>query len=294
MSLPPITIDILIFAVFFILNIIVGFKYRGKKQSFKEYAIGDKKFSTATLTATLVTTFTSGSVFFVGLEYTYGKGLYYALATLIGATAGILITGRIVGPRMGKFLNNVSLPDALGKLYGRYAQLIAGISCVILSIGYIAVQFKIMAKILAIIFNNESPLIVVIAATIVTLYSLSGGVKAVTFTDILQFFTFGTLLPVLALTIWNHLHDQNQVMYMLRTNPLFSLKEVIGWSPEFLGTLALMIYFSIPELAPELFQRIAMARDTKQIKQSITYASLIGLVILLCFIWIAILLLTDK
>jgi Na+/proline symporter len=47
MTLPGQTIDILIFVVFFLLNIIVGSKYRGKKQSFKEYAIGDKKFSTA-------------------------------------------------------------------------------------------------------------------------------------------------------------------------------------------------------------------------------------------------------
>jgi Na+/proline symporter len=295
MSLPSISIiDILIFVVFFVLNIIVGFRYRGKRQSFREYAIGDKKFSTATLTATLVATFASGSVLFVGLENTYQKGLYYALATLIGATARILIAGRIVGPRMGKFLDNVSLPDALGKLYGKYVQLIAGISCVILSVGYIAVQFKIMAKILAIVFNYESPIVVIIAAAIVTLYSLSGGVKAVTFTDVLQFFTFGTLLPIIALTIWNNLQDHSQVVHMLKTNPLFSLKEVIGWSPEFLHTLALMVYFAIPELAPEIFQRIAMAKDTTQVKHSMTWSALIFLGLKLCIMWIAILLLTDQ
>ena len=221
--LPPITIDILIFIAFFALNIIVGFRHRGKSQSFREYAVGDKKFSTATLTATIVATVTSGSVLFLGLENTYGKGLYYALATLIGATAGILITGRVVGPRMGKFLNNVSLPEALGKLYGKYVQLIAGASCVVLSIGYIAVQFKVITKVLSIISDYENPGVVLIAAAIVTLYSLSGGVKAVTFTDVLQFFTFGTLLPILALAIWNNLQDHNQIIHMLRTNPLFSL-----------------------------------------------------------------------
>jgi Na+/proline symporter len=295
MSLLSISvIDILIFVVFFALNIIVGFRYRGKRQSFREYAIGDKKFSTATLTATLVATFMSGSVFFVGLENTYQKGLYYALAIIIGATARMLITGRIVGPRMGKLRDHVSLPDALGKLYGKYVQLIAGISCVIHSVGYIAVQFKIIAKILAIVFNYESPIIVIIAAAIVTLYSLSGGVKAVTFTDVLQFFTFGTLLPILALTIWNNLQDHDQVVHMLKTNPLFSLKEVIGWTPEFLYTLALMAYFAIPELAPELFQRIAMAKDTTQVKHSMTWAAVICLGLKLCIIWIAILLLADQ
>ena len=294
MNLPSITIDVLIFIAFFLLNIIVGFRYRGKSQSFREYAIGDKQFSTATLTATLVATFTSGSVFFVGLENTYAKGLHYALATLIGATAGTLITGRIVGPRMGKFLDNVSVPSVLEKLYGKYVQLIAGISFVTSSIGYIAVQFKIMAKILAIVFNYESPWIVVIAATIVTLYSLSGGVKAVTFTDVLQFFTFGTLLPILALTIWNHLQDQTQVIHMLNTNPIFSFKEVLKLSPSFWEMMALITYLALPDLTPGLFQRVAMASSTTQVKQSMTWAAFICLGLKLCIIWIAILLLTDQ
>lgn len=133
-----------------------------------------------------------------------------------------------------------------------------------------------------------------IAATIITLYSLSGGVKAVTFTDVLQFFTFGTLLPVLALAIWNNLQDHSQVAHVLNTNPIFSFKEVVRWLPEFMGTVILTCYFLTPELAPELFQRLVMARDTEQIKRSIRYATMIGLAIIICIIWIAILILVDQ
>ncbi len=294
MKLPSQTIDILIFVVFLLLNVIVGFKYRGKKQSFKEYAIGDKKFSTATLTATIVATWMSGSILFIGIEQTYSRGLYFVLAATIGGAIGMLLVGRVVGPRMGRFLDNVSLPDTLGSLYGRSVQLIAGISCVILSIGYIAVQFQIISRILSILSGYDSPIIVIIAAAIITLYSLSGGVKAVTFTDILQFFTFGTLLPILALVIWNNLKDPHQVIRMFQTNPIFSLREVVGWSPEFMGTLTLMSYFAIPELAPELFQRMVMAQDTVQLKRSISYATVIGISVLLCIMWIAVLLLVDQ
>jgi Na+/proline symporter len=293
MTLPPITIDILIFVAFFVLNIVVGFWHRGKSQSFREYAVGDKKFSTATLTATIVATWMSGSILFLTIEQTYTRGLYFIIAAIMGIIPGMLLVGHVIGPRMGKFLDNVSLPEALGKLYGRYVQLIAGVSCVVLSIGYIAVQFKVIAKILSILFSHDGPEVVMISAAVITLYSLSGGVKAVTFTDVLQFFTFGTLLPILALAIWNNLQDHNQIIHTLRTNPLFSLKEVVGWSPEFFGTIVLMSYLLTPELAPELFQRMVMARDTAQLRRSVTYAALIGLVILMCFIWIAILLLAD-
>ena len=207
MTSPPITIDILIFVAFFLLNIIVGFRYRGKSQSFKEYAIGDKKFSTATLTATLVATWMSGSALFINLENIHTQGLYYGIADIIATPLGLLIIGYIVGPRMGKFLNALSVPDALGKLYGKPVQAIAGITTLLRSTFYIAMQLQVIARILAILFDYEGPEVVTIVAMIITSYALSGGVKAVTFTDILQFFTFGTLLPILALTVWNNLQD---------------------------------------------------------------------------------------
>jgi Na+/proline symporter len=294
MTLPGQTIDILIFVVFFLLNIIVGSKYRGKKQSFKEYAIGDKKFSTATLTATIVATWMSGSLLFLDLEKTYSQGLYFIIAIIVGRTLGLLLTGYVIGPRMGRFLNHVSVSESLGELYGKAVQAIAGISAVFGSVGYIAIQLRVISRILSILFNYEGPWIVVISALIITLYSLSGGVKAVTFTDVLQFLTFGTLLPILALAIWNNLKDHGAIVHMLNTNPLFSFKEVVRWSPEFMGTIVFMSYLMTPGLPPQLFQRMVMARDTAQIKRSIGYSTIIDLAINLCIIWIAIMILVES
>lgn len=135
MTLPTITIDILILVTFLLLNIVVGFRYRGKNQSFKEYAVGDKNFSTATLTATIVATWMSGSIFFLEIEQTYSRGLYFIIAAIMGGIVGMLLVGRVIGPRMGKFMHNVSLPETLGKLYGKHVQFIAGISCVVLLTG---------------------------------------------------------------------------------------------------------------------------------------------------------------
>ncbi len=298
-------IDIAIFVAFLLVNMIVGFKYRGKSNSFREYAVGDKKFSTATLTATIVATWMSGSVLFVSLENTYSTGLYYMIAAIIGASAGLLITGYVIGPRMGKFLDNVSVPESLGKLYGSYVQAIAGVSTVLSTVGYIAIQFKVISRIVSIFLHSDSlhsiagitlneDWLTIIASSIVVLYAASGGVKSVTFTDVIQFLTFGTLLPVLALVIWHHLKDPGQVAHLLTHNPNFSFQEVVGWSPEFMGTIALICYLMMPGLPPELFQRMAMARDTTQVKRSIGYATIVCLGIDLCIMWIAILLLADQ
>jgi len=137
------TYDILIFIVFFILNIFVGLKYRIKKQSFIEYAIGNKNFSTAILTATIVATWASGSLFFSDLEQTYTKGLYYIIPILVGNTLGLLISGFVVAPRMGgSFLNQVSLSAAMGNFYGKNVQVIAALSSLLRSIGFIAILIE--------------------------------------------------------------------------------------------------------------------------------------------------------
>ncbi|MEL6152561.1 MAG: sodium:solute symporter family protein, partial [Bacteroidota bacterium] len=287
-------LDITVFVVFFILSIVVGYRYRGKKSSFREYAVGNKKFSTPVLVATIVATWMSGSILFVDLEETYSNGLYYVIAVIVGGTGGLLITGRVIGPRMGKFLNNVSVPDVLGQLYGKHVQLITGIAVLCSNVGYIALQFNVISKVLHILFNYDGPEITAIAGTLIVLYSASGGVKAVTFTDVLQFFTFGTLLPILALSIWNNIADHSQVAHVLNENPLFSFREVLQWSPELASTLVLISYFIFPGLPPQLFQRMAMARDVVQVKNSITYSAIICLVVELCMIWIAILLLADN
>jgi len=284
-------IDAGIFALFLLLNLVVGIQYRSAKIDFKEYAVGKKNFSTAALTATIVATWMSGSVLFSSLERTYSTGLYYMIAIILGIFFGLMITGHVVGPRMGKFMHHVSVPAALGALYGKGIQIIVALSSVLLSIGYVTIQLKVIAKTMAILLQHESPWITAASAAIVVLYAASGGVKAVTFTDIIQFFTFGSLLPVLALVIWNSMDDSaNRVVQMLATEPIFHFKEVVGWTPEFLGTITFMSYLMTPSLPPPLFQRMAMARDVTQMKRALTYAALLCVAVELCMIWIAILL----
>ncbi|MHB9147328.1 MAG: sodium:solute symporter family protein [Candidatus Amoebophilus sp.] len=287
-------IDTIIFIVFLLLNLIIGILYRGKQQSFKEYAIGNKNFSTAALIATLVATQASGSMFLNGLEQTYTNGLYYVLASVIGSFLGLLITGYIIGPRLGNFLNCVSIADIMSSVYGKGVQLITAICTVLATIGYIAIQFKVISRILEALFNYQGPEVTVIAATIIIIYSAFGGIKSVTFTDVIQFITFGTLLPVLALAIWHHIPNINQVIHTLSENPNFNFKHVISWSPQFMGTLAFMFVLIVPGLPPEIFQRMAMARNTSQIKRAIAYAAVLWVLIQLFIVWIAVLLLSDK
>lgn len=286
-------IDIIIFVGFLVINLIVGLRYGRSVKTIKDYALGGKNFSTATLVATIVATWSSGSLLFIDIENTYSHGLYYLIACS-GLPIGLLLTSWLAA-RMEEFMHHVSIAEAIGSIYGKAVQIITALSGIIAKSGYTAMQFKVMSTMIASLFNLDSTTTTCIAAGIVIMYSSLGGIRAVTFTDVLQFFTFGAIIPLLALVVWNSIQAPEQVMTTLAENPIFDIKKVVGWHPRFLSTLNLFVYFVIPGVyAPEMFQRIAMARDTRQVRHAFTYAAGLFLLITLFTAWIGILLLTDN
>ncbi|MEM7055371.1 MAG: sodium:solute symporter family protein [Bacteroidota bacterium] len=286
-------IDVGILVAFLAINLVVGLSYGRRVKDLKAYALGGKNFSTGTLAATIVATVSSGSGLFIDLENTYSNGLYYIIA-IIGLPIGLWLSGQLA-IRMGEFLNNVSVAEAMGDVYGKTVQIITAISGIIAKTGLTAVQFKAIATMLSILFNFDSISTTLAAASIVIIYSTLGGIRSVTFTDVIQFFTFGTIIPILALVIWSSIQDPNQVIITLTNNPNFNIKQVVRWNPQFRATLGLLLYFVIPHLyTPQIFQRIAMARGTRQVKDSLTYAAGILLLVLLLTAWVSILLLTDR
>jgi Na+/proline symporter len=284
-------LDIGIFVVFLLVNLVVGLRYGSGAKSMRDYAIGNKDFTTATLTATIVASWIGGSDVFYILQHTYLDGLYFAIV-MIGASICLLLVGQLT-TRMGRFLNNLSVAEAMGDLYGTSARIVTAVSGVLSAVGIVAIEFQVIGDIITSLLGVASSWTTVFAAAIVILYSVSGGVRAVTFTDVLQFFVFGTFIPLTALVIWHNLQDPYQVVSMLSTNPNFNLREVIGWHPKFLKTLAMLGWFAIPALDPVVFQRISMSRNVLQAKKSFQYAGMISMLANFFMIWVAILLLSS-
>ncbi|WP_238541603.1 sodium:solute symporter family protein [Candidatus Amoebophilus asiaticus] len=282
----------LILVLFLGINLVIGLFSSRRVTSLQDYAIGRKDFSTATLTASIVVSWVGSWYVFETLGHTYTDGLYFIIA-ITGACTCLVIVG-LLAVRMQEFLKNISVAEAMGGIYGKTAQTITAISGVLSVLTIVAMEFHVISRIISLIFNTESIWTPVIAAVVVIVYSVSGGIRAVTFTDVIQFFTFGTFIPILALVIWNQLKDPNQVITLLNTHPNFSWSHVIGWDPKFLDALAMMLWFLIPAMDPVIFQRISMARDIQQIKESFSYAGLISLVVCLFLAWIAILLLANN
>jgi Na+/proline symporter len=285
--------DIILFSVFLAVNLIVGLLAGRRVRSLRDFSIGNKDFTTATVTSTIVATWIGGGFMFYGLQNIYTNGLLFIIP-LLGSTLCLLFTGQVLAIRMGEFLNNLSVAEAMGDLYGPTVRVITAISGILRSIGSIAIQFQVIAKMLTLLLGVKGPWVTITAASIVILYSAFGGIRSVIITDLFQFIAFVIFIPILALVAWNHLKNPGQVAATLSTNPIFNLKEIIGWNPEFLTALGLLLYFAIPGMAPAIFQRVTIAKDLEQVKKSFTYAAGITLLVNISVAWVAILLLSDN
>ncbi|XWN34677.1 MAG: hypothetical protein ROO73_03600 [Roseivirga sp.] len=91
---------------------------------------------------------------FTLLENIYAKGLYFIIV-ILGLLIDLLLTGQLA-TRMAEFLNNVSVAEAMGTMYGKMVQMITAVCGILARTGVVAVQFKVMAKILFIIFGLGS------------------------------------------------------------------------------------------------------------------------------------------
>ncbi len=192
-------IDTAIIALFLIANFTAGLFFSRGKTTLREYAVGNKKFSTGTIADTVIATCIGGGFFSGAITETYKQGLYFIIPAL-GEPLCLIIVGYFLIPRMAEFLGNLSIADALGNLFGKHVQIISAIAGIFLCIGIVALQFKVGAAILRIFFGVSGFYAILMCAIIVTVYSAFGGIKAVTFTDIIQFFTFGAIVPIISLT----------------------------------------------------------------------------------------------
>lgn len=290
----PFNIDIAIFVGFLVINLTVGLFYSRGIKNIREYAVGNRSFSTSTIAATVIATCIGGGFFSEAVTESYRQGLYFIIPAL-GEPLAIMIVGYFLAPRMAEFLGSISVAEAMGNLYGKKVQLIAAIAAIFLCIGIVALQFKVSSTILQIFFGVSSFYAVLASAIIVILYSAFGGIKAVTFTDVIQFFTFGTIIPVISLIIWGTFNDPYKAFTMISNNPLFDIKEAFDiHNLKFINSTFLLLFFLIPELQPVFFQRVVMCSDTRQAKKAFLIAGSICLIMLLVIVWVGVLLLADN
>ncbi len=270
-------IDFAIIILFLGTTLFAGFSHQSKQ--LEDFAIGGRDFSIFAMVCTMVATWMSGSSFSMILSKIYANGLYYYIANA-GATFSFLIAAIFFIPRMGAILGNKSIAEYIGTLYGNETRAIAAFTGIIGAIGYVAAQFKIFGNLFEFFWDMDPKWSIICAGLIVTLYSATGGIKSVTYTDIVQFVAFTLAIPFIGIFIWNDWYNKVDVIHLslLVQDQKFDYAQVFDpTNPELLATIPLLIYFSIPNMGPTMSQRILIGSSLDRIRKSF----LIGAVVLI-------------
>lgn len=267
-------IDIIIFTGFLVINLGVGLFYGRSVKTLRDYALGGMQFTTSKLVATVVATGVSGSMLFSALEMVYQKKILAYITVILGFCTSHLLVGQLLAPRMSAFIGKLSVGEAMGELYGKKVRMLTGITAILGATAYIAAQFKVSSKIFAMLFDINSQQATIIAACIVIFYSAFGGIRSVTFTDLIQFLTFGFFLPVIAFLALQSIKTKSALGTAM---PLTLDNFVMRPIPK-LSLLSIFLLFAVPSLDCFFFQRVAMSKNPLQVKRVFTCSALLFLI----------------
>jgi len=283
-------IDTTILVVYIIVNVCFGFYWGRNVKTIQDYALGGRNFSTGTLVATIMASWVGGEYLFSDIAETYTGGFYFVLGCT-GMSFGLLLLSYVFIPRMGEFLGAISVAEALGDLYGKYVRIISAATGCFVSAGFMAMQFKVFGDIFK-SYLGISEYTIFFAGVTIVMYSAFGGIRSVAFTDVIQFFTFGVLVPVLSIILWNQFISSGDADFSLaladpKYNPTILFDPD---NPQFWQMIVLFIFCMIPGFDPALFQRISIGKSIEQVQQAFNISAVLLLLVVLGVSWIGFLL----
>ena len=182
-------IDLLIFLGYLIFMLGVGFYFLKKNKSNEDYYVGGRNMSSGHIGLSVVATDVGGgfSIGLGGLGFVMGlSGSWMLFTGLIGAWISAVFLIPKIYP-IAKKNNFLTFPETLEFHYGSKVALLAGIISLIGYIGFTSSQILAGAKLASATFPSVSIVqAVLIMGIIAIIYTVIGGIKAVIYTDTIQ------------------------------------------------------------------------------------------------------------
>ncbi|MFQ6723671.1 MAG: sodium:solute symporter family transporter [Opitutales bacterium] len=254
-------VDISIIVAFLLATLYIGFSSGKKIKTFSDYAIGNRKFSDFAICCTVAATCIGGSSTMGGVGKAYEIGITQFLAQ-IGMPISFIIIGSLLAHRFCNYYGCCSLGDMFFKSYGTIGKVLVGITGCIYEILSAGMQLMAMGIALSVLTGLPYIACLLISGGIIFIYTGRGGIKAVTFTDILQFVVIMVAIPILLITVISKIGGIHALVENLPQSHVTITGE------NFNRYLFLMFPLMLPTLSPIHVQRLLMTSNKKQGKKA--------------------------
>lgn len=262
-------IDILIFIIYFVLMLGIGFFFANKHNDERDYFTGGGNMSSGHVGLSVVATDVGGgfSIGLGGIGFTMGlSGSWLLFTGLIGAwISAALLIPRVFKWQKAHGRHFLTLPQIFGFLYNRKVALVAAVICVIGYTGFTSSQLLAGAKLTTATFPQmDTNSMLWIMGAIAVVYTMLGGMKAVIYTDTVQWIIL--LLGLMGVAIpmaWIKLGGYEGIAPYL-TDDMLSLgnitwQHIVNWS-----VTIIPIWF----VGMTLYQRIFACKNEKAAKRA--------------------------
>jgi SSS family solute:Na+ symporter len=189
------TVDLLVVGTIILITFVYGLWMGRNIKELRDYALGDQKYSSFTICATLSASYIGGGYTFGLSEKVYIYGLDYIIC-LLGFSLQLIFVALLIAPKISRFINCMSAGDIMFQLYGKSGRLITGFAGVLICIGIIGAQISATGYVFNLFLGMDKMTGILIGCGIVILYATFGGMKAVVATDIIQFIILIVAIPV--------------------------------------------------------------------------------------------------
>ncbi len=262
-------IDLIIFIVYFLMMLAVGFYFSGKHSNERDYFTGGGNISSAHVGLSVVATDVGGgfSIGLGGVGFSMGlSGSWMLFTGLIGAwmSAAFLIP-KVFHWQRTNGRHFLTLPQVFGFLYNKKVALVSSVICIIGYSGFTSSQLLAGSKLTsAFLPTVNSEMMLWVMGFIVVFYTMLGGMKAVIYTDTIQWIILlAGLMGVAIPFAWSALGGYDGIAPYLNKD-MSSLtnitwNQIINWS-----VTIIPIWF----VGMTLYQRIFACRDEKAAKKA--------------------------
>lgn len=181
-------LDIVIILLYFAGMVFLGI-YAGKKQaSVDDYYLGGRTLGSLGVGTLWMAGWIGGSSVIGTSANGYSMGItavWYVFSIALGCMIFAFVMARPI-KSISNVLHNITFPELIHSRYDSKNSIMASITTILAMIGYTAAQFVAGASILNVLTGWNLGLCYVLAAVVIIFYVSTGGLLAVTYTDIIQ------------------------------------------------------------------------------------------------------------
>lgn len=260
-------IDILVFAIYMIVVLAIGFYYYKKNKSAKDYYVGGNSMSSWHVGLSVVATDVGGgfSIGLGGLGFVMGlSGSWMLFTGLVGAwLSAVLLIPKVI--KEGHKFNLLTFPELLKRNYGKKVAIVAGIISFIGYLGFTSSQLLAGAKLAVGTFPELSlNHALIIMGGIALVYTVFGGIKAVIYTDTFQWIILMVGLIFIGIPIAYMSLGGMQAITNALPDRFFNLTNVSWVDLANWSITIIPIWF----VGMTLYQRIYACKDEKTAKKA--------------------------